>query len=253
MDKPVSVMIADSSESFRKALGELVDSQEDMFMAAEAGDGLEAARLAEELKPEVLITELLLRELEGLALMNRLRERNAMPYTIVVTSFFNDALAERASELGAARFFPKPCRESALIEAIRSRESTRPEAENRQSRRMLFEREHMIEEALICCGVDPCLRGRGYLMAALCAAWDEPELLEGATKRLYPELAERFGTSSVNFERCIRSAIAGAWRDGDAQRRMEFFGGDKTAYLEKKPGNIRFMKLVLERLRKREY
>lgn len=250
MEKPVSVMLADSSESFRKLLGELIDAEEDMFVAACAEDGAEAARLAEELKPDVLITELLLREIEGLAVLKRLKDRSAMPYTIVVTGFFNDNVAELASELGVARFFPKPCRISALIESVRaSRIEDREEAVMKPGV-LRGEKDRRIDDALLQCGFNPYALGWGYTKAALLAAEADESRLEGVTKDLYPELARRFGTSSGNVERCIRSAIDRAWREGDPAAREEWFGSDIAPVLGKRPGNVKFLKLMLDRLKK---
>ena len=246
-DKPVSVMIADSSETFRKMLGELIDAEEDMFVAALAEDGAEAAKLAEEMRPDVLITELLLREMEGVALIRRLKENSAMPYTIVVSGFFNDGLAEMVSELGVKRFFPKPCRIAALIEAIRagrSDDKVESQTDNKEGR------EKTVDEALLRCGFNPYVRGWRYLREAILAAYDAPELLDGVTKVLYPDLARTFDTSAGNFERCIRSAMECAWRDGSAEDRADWFGPELAPLVHKKPGNTKFMKVFLERLRK---
>ncbi len=250
MDRPVSVVIADSSESFRRLMGELIDAEDDMFVAACAGDGAEAARLAEELRPDVLITELLLREMEGLAVLRRLKEREAMPYTIVVTGFFNDAVAEIASELGVARFFPKPCRLTALIESIRASRYGDREEEAVREKIGRAEKEREIEDALLSCGFNPYVLGWRYIKAALLTVAEDESRLEGVTKDLYPELARRFDTSSGNLERCIRSAVERAWQEGDPAAREAWFGVDMAPMLRKKPGNTKFMKLVLERLKK---
>ena len=91
--------------------------------------------------------------------------------------------------------------------------------------------------------------GHGAL-AALLAAEEDESRLEGVTKDLYPELARRFGTSPGNRERCIRSAIERAWREGDGAAREEWFGPELAPMLGKRPGNARFLKLMLERLKK---
>ena len=95
MKKPVSVMIADSSEGFRQLLGEFIDEEDDMYLAGLASNGAEALTLAESLRPDVLITELILKETEGISLLRELKEKNAMPYTIVVSGFFDADQAEK--------------------------------------------------------------------------------------------------------------------------------------------------------------
>ena len=93
--------------------------------------------------------------------------------------------------------------------------------------------------------------GYTYLKAALQMAYDDRELLVGVTKVLYPELAKRFDTSPANLERCIRSAIEIAWKDVSGNKRAEYFGGELPAISEKKPGNTRFMRMVLDRIERK--
>ncbi len=258
MEKAISVVVADYSEDFRILLGEAIDEQSDMYIAASTDDGLEAAQIVEELMPDVLISELLLSKLEGLALLRKLAGRGAQPSTILVSGFYNNDVAKMAGELGVKRFFPKPCSLKELIEAIRQcaakgaddkRERIRERIrERKQLRRAELERE--LDEALFHSGIMAHLRGRDYLRAAILAAAENRELLHGVTKVLYPELAEHFGTSAVSFERCMRKAIERAWRDGNAEKRLEYFGEEYREALREKPGTVTYMKLVLERLDK---
>lgn len=248
MEKPISVLVADSSENFRRLLGELIDAEEDMYVAASADNGREAVELVQRLEPDVLVADLLLREMEGLSMIRQLKEKGSLPKTILCSGFFNDHVAEMASALGVVRFFPKPCRVMGLIESIRScGKGDKPKEQAREGlRRQALERD--IDEALLQSGIMPHLMGYTYLKAALADAYEDRELLVGVTKVLYPDLAERFSTSPENLERCIRSAIEIAWRDETAVKREEYFGKEMWASLQKKPGNTRYMKLVLERL-----
>ncbi len=254
MEKPISVVLADSSESFRKLLGELIDAESDMFVAASADNGLEAAKLVDKLRPDVLICDLLLREMEGLALIRQLKETGRLPHTILVSGFFNDKVAVMASGLGVERFFPKPCRVAGLIESVRAcaccgeDKDAKEEKERARARRAELERE--IDKALMQSGVMPHLQGCDYLREALIVLAEDRSRLVGVTKILYPELAARFGTSATNLERCIRSAIDIAWRDGNKEKREQYFGPERAEILSRKPGNTRYMKLVLEHMDK---
>lgn len=250
MEKPISVVLADSSEGFRRLLSEFIDAEEDMFVAASADNGLEAAERVAALRPDVLVTDLLLREMEGLELIRRLKEEGLMPHTIVVSGFFSDSLACQAVDLGVERFLPKPCRTGALIESIRECSlSPGGKAERVRLRREAMERterEELAEKAVRSSGVMPHLTGYVYLRDAFSQIISDRSKLEGITKVLYPELARRHGTSAENVERCIRSALDLAWKDGSREVREEFFGPELGAALRKRPGNGRYMKTVME-------
>lgn len=253
MEKPISVIVADSSDCFRKMLSELIDAEGDMCVAASVDNGRKAAELILQLEPDVLIADLLLRETEGLNLIAQLKDKGKLPYTILCSGFFNDYVAEEASSLGVARFFPKPCRIMALIESIRGCGGRDKEGE--RLRRSLFreELERDIDEVLLHMGIMPHLMGYTYLKSALAMIYEDRELLTGVTKILYPELAKRFDTSSANLERCIRSAVEIAWRNVEKRTKDEFYGEDGWNSSEKKPGNTRFLRMaldILERKRK---
>lgn len=251
MEKQISVIVADSSDSFRKLLSELIDAEEDMCVTASVDNGQKAAELIQQLEPDVLVADLLLREMEGLSLVAQLREKGKLPYTILCSGFFNDYVAEAASALGVARFFPKPCRVMGLIESIRGCSGRDREEERAREYRRREELERDIEDALFQIGIMPHLMGYTYLKAALQMAYDDRELLVGVTKVLYPELAKRFDTSPANLERCIRSAIEIAWKDAPGNKRAEYFGSEPLAISEKKPGNTRFMRMVLDRIERK--
>ncbi|MBE7017665.1 MAG: response regulator [Ruminococcaceae bacterium] len=246
MEKQISVIIADSSEGFRKMLSELIDAEEDMRVVAAVDNGREASELILRNAPDVLIADLLLREMEGLSLVDQLRNKGKLPYTIFCSGFFNDFVAEKASALGVVRFFPKPCRITALIESIRGCSGRDKSEEMLKQCRFKEELERDIDEILLKIGIMPHLMGYSYLKAALSMTYEDRELLLGVTKVLYPELAKRFDTSPANLERCIRSAIEIAWKEGGRRKRDEYFSDEIWISPDKKPGNTRFMRMVLE-------
>ena len=87
------------------------------FTVEFANDGLSAFKLAQELKPRILITEILVPELDGLSLC---REIKASPLTshIVVLIFSHLHAEDRALEAGADAFLVKPLNEQSLIETV---------------------------------------------------------------------------------------------------------------------------------------
>ena len=90
METKTRVLIADPSEDFRRMLADAIAAEGDMEPAGQAEDGVEALALAAELKPDILLTELVLPRLDGLTLLRRLPETGASPRVIVVSGFYND-------------------------------------------------------------------------------------------------------------------------------------------------------------------
>ncbi len=72
--------------------------------------------------------------------------------------------------------------------------------------------ERLLRELLVECGFNPYLTGYEYLIDAVLACYNEPELLRGKTKVLYPMLAKKYDINISNIDRNIRTLINSAWR-----------------------------------------
>jgi len=116
----ISVLIADDHPVVRQGLSVLLSVHDDMSVAGEAGDGEEALRLAAELQPDVLLLDLKLPVLDGIAVLRELPERAPRTRALVLTSAADRAQAAVAMQAGAAGFLYKDIEPDALVRAIRS-------------------------------------------------------------------------------------------------------------------------------------
>ena len=78
-------------------------------------------------------------------------------------------------------------------------------------------------------------------------AIQEPEIINSITKRLYPNIAEKFDTSSSKVERAIRHAIEVAWNRGKIENINSLFGV-KVYSDNEKPTNGEFIALVADKM-----
>jgi DNA-binding NarL/FixJ family response regulator len=117
---PVTVLIADDHPVVRQGISVLLSVHDDMAVAGEAADGEQALRLAAELRPDVLLLDLKLPGLDGIAVLRQLRERAPRTRALVLTSAADKAQAAAALQAGAAGFLYKDVDPDALVRAIRS-------------------------------------------------------------------------------------------------------------------------------------
>ncbi len=96
-------------------------------------DGPAALERAQELRPEIVITEVLVPKLDGLALCRRLKE-NPETQGIMVLIFSILAAGTRAREAGADAFLMKPLAERRLVDTVRQLMARRGEAQPEESR-----------------------------------------------------------------------------------------------------------------------
>lgn len=116
----IRVLITDDHAVVREGLRTFLELQDGLQVVGEAGDGEEAISEAQRLSPDVILMDLVMPRLDGVAAMRRLRERAPGSRVIVLTSFLDDERLLPAIEAGAAGYLLKDVAPAQLAEAIRA-------------------------------------------------------------------------------------------------------------------------------------
>jgi NarL family two-component system response regulator LiaR len=115
----ISVLIADDHPFVRHGLRAYLETLDDMVVAGEAGNGVEAVELVERLLPDVVLMDLVMPELDGIGAIRRIREIAPSTKVIALTSFDDDERVFPAIKAGAAGYLLKDVRPADLAEAVR--------------------------------------------------------------------------------------------------------------------------------------
>lgn len=110
------VVIADDESIIRMDLKEMLTTL-GYLVVGEAGDGISAVNLARELRPDLVIMDIKMPDLDGIAAAKILTEERIAP-VLLLTAFSQQELVEGAKEAGVVGYVVKPFRESELIPAI---------------------------------------------------------------------------------------------------------------------------------------
>lgn len=110
------VVIADDESIIRMDLREMLTSL-GYLVVGETGDGLSAVNLARELKPDLVIMDIKMPDLDGIQAAKILTEERIAP-VLLLTAFSQQELVEGAKEAGVVGYIVKPFRESELVPAI---------------------------------------------------------------------------------------------------------------------------------------
>jgi DNA-binding NarL/FixJ family response regulator len=117
---PISVLIVDDHPVVRRGLRVLLEVQDGIEVAGEAGDGDTALALAAARTPDVILLDLKLPGVDGIAVLAALKARDSTARVLVLTSATEPALASLALRSGAAGLLYKDVDPDALVRAIRS-------------------------------------------------------------------------------------------------------------------------------------
>jgi DNA-binding NarL/FixJ family response regulator len=112
------VLLVDDQVLIRSGFAALIGSADDLEVVGEAGDGAEAVRLAAELRPDVVLMDIRMPHVDGIAATRLLRSQPDPPQVIVLTTFDADELVLRALQAGAAGFLLKDTPPAEIVRAI---------------------------------------------------------------------------------------------------------------------------------------
>lgn len=118
--KKLSILIADDHPVVRDGLRGMLESQPDFEVVGEAADGAQAIQLAEELKPEIVLMDLRMPQVDGVTAIRAIKSSQAETQILVLTTYDSDADILPAIEAGATGYLLKDSSREELYGAIRA-------------------------------------------------------------------------------------------------------------------------------------
>lgn len=119
MDK-INVVIVDDHPMMRHALQFAIEAEADMRVAGQAADGLEALQVIAACRPDVVVLDLLMPQMDGLETMARLSTCQPAPKILVVSSVEEEATILHALRAGASGYLTKAAGRSDIVAAVRA-------------------------------------------------------------------------------------------------------------------------------------
>jgi DNA-binding NarL/FixJ family response regulator len=116
---PIRVLIADDDALVRSALSMMLSGTDDIRVVAEVADGSEVAAAVDAYKPDLVLMDIRMPRMDGLAATELLRARDDAPAVIVLTTFDADDQVLRALRAGAGGFLLKDTPPVKILEAVR--------------------------------------------------------------------------------------------------------------------------------------
>ena len=116
----IRILVVDDHTVVRDGLTAMLGRQRDFSVAGEAKNGLEAVEAARSLKPDIILMDLRMPELNGVEAMRRIRSEDSGVHFIVLTTFDTDEYIFDAIEAGAKGYLMKDASREELFRAIRT-------------------------------------------------------------------------------------------------------------------------------------
>ena len=195
-------------------------------------------------KPDAAVINLSQSGADAVTVLKRVREAGSKCMICIYSNAPSPMMEREAAEAGAAYFLIKPFDMQAL--ASRIRKAVAP----KDSFRLSFdsELEMAVTDIIHDIGVPAHIKGYYYIRESIMLAVTDMEILNCVTKKLYPEVARRYGTTPSRVERAIRHSIEVAWDRGDIDTLNKYFGYTVNNN-RGKPTNSEFIAMIADNLR----
>ncbi|MEG1581583.1 MAG: sporulation transcription factor Spo0A [Clostridia bacterium] len=258
-NEKIKVLFAEENEVQKVKISEAFSDYSRFEILGFAKNGQQLLTMIENYNPDVVITDLLLGEIDGLSVMEKVIAKGICVKFLIISSLTSDTFVQKALSLNAEYYMIKPVSyadvrgrvcdmmaEKANTAKIFVKENTTADNGKAPVKRNRY-MEEKITNIFITVGIPAHIKGYQFLREAIKMAIDNPEIINSITKELYPSIAVRFDTSASKVERAIRHAIEVAWNRGKIENINSVFGV-KVYSNNEKPTNGEFIALVADKM-----
>lgn len=259
MAKKVKIVIAEDNRNLCQILQDYIQRDDNFELVGVAYNGLEAWDLIQKHDPDLIIMDLVMPNLDGLEVLERINSRTSVPRpkAIMLTAFGHETLTHQAMVMGVDYFILKPFDLEILGKRIKTLtqevEVSNPPplsqtcsavASTGRTLNINMEVTTMMHQL----GIPAHVKGYQYIRDAILMVIEDVSLLGAVTKELYPAIAKKYNTAPSRVERGIRHAIELAWERGHMETLKRIFGYSMNIERQK-PTNSEFIALLADKLR----
>lgn len=246
MSKKINVLMIDDNEYIVNKVKQYFSKHEVIDLVLTAVNGKEGLDLIvnQKDKYDLILMDLIMPEIDGIALLEKMKEKNIQKHVIILTSYKKEYTVKAVSEYNIDYYMLKPFN----LESLEKRILEIMNVKERKVSDKEMDLRIKISDMLHNLGVPSHIRGYQYIRDGIVMMYEEPDMLKGITKEVYPELALKYNTTTSRVERAIRHAIEVSWSRGDYQLMDKYFG-NSIDYDKSKPTNAEFIITLTDRLR----
>ena len=243
----IKVLMIDDNVNLVEMVEDYFENHPKIEIVGKAYDGEEGLKIIKEgsLKYDLIILDLIMPKKDGMGVLKELKEAKIISNIIVATSYNAPDTIRKVSEYGVNYYILKPFELSDLEDKILDTFTiSGKKTINIFNNNLQISISKMLHEL----GMPSHIKGYQYIREAISMVYDNPDIVGGITKELYPELASKFDTTVSRVERAIRHAIEVSWNRGDWDL-MEEICGHSVDSDKAKPTNSEFIVTVADKLR----
>ena len=244
MGKQKVVILQDNQSSIEE-VEKVFNNAQDFLVVGKSDDGKEGLKILEETLPDLLVVSLVLKNVDGFSVIEKVRAGYPSIKIIVISAFTSENIINRAMNFGAEYYIAKPFDCENVLKRLRELSLDGPFENVVLSKKSMLDEK--ISKIFISVGIPPHIKGYQYLREGVKMAVKNPDIINNITKQLYPQIGQRYSTTASKVERAIRHAIEVAWNRGRIET-INSLLGIRAFIGNDKPTNGEFIALIADKM-----
>ena len=243
----IKVLMIDDNQSLVDMVKEYFDNHNRIEVVLSCKDGEEGLNtiISKGDEYDIILLDLVMPKKDGLYVLEELNKRGIEKNIIVETSYNEPKVIRKVSEYGVNYYILKPFDledlENRVLEVFKQLDN---KSFNLYKNNLEISITRMLHEL----GMPSHIKGYQYIREGIMMIYNNPDIIGGITKELYPDIATKFDTTVSRVERAIRHAIEVSWNRGNWDLMEDVFG--HSVDIDKaKPTNSEFIVTIADKLR----
>ena len=245
--KKIRVLMIDDNIKLTEMVSEYFKNNEKIEISKCCYDGEEGLNYILDNKDsyDLILLDLIMPKKDGIYVLDELKKKDLINNLIVETSYNAPDVIRKVSEYGVNYYILKPFElsdlENRILDVMKQNDS-------RSINLFQHNLELSVTKILHELGMPSHIKGYQYIREGIMMIYNNPDIIGGITKELYPDVATKYDTTVSRVERAIRHAIEVSWNRGNWDLMEEVFG--HSIDIDKaKPTNSEFIVTVADKLR----
>lgn len=222
MNKKIRIVVLTEDYLLKESLVNKINSNSDYEIIGIFDDGIKCLKYLINHESDLFVIDFMLTNIDAVGLITQLKKNNPQSFKkLICISDFDILIFDILKELSIDYCLRKPFNLDYFMEIVKRMFDDKFENSKKQDNKLI---KNELNKIFIDIGVPCHLKGYNYLLTGISEVCNNINLLDEVTKKLYPSIARKCGTTASRVEQLIRHVIKVTWMNGNQKELEKIFG-----------------------------
>lgn len=222
MNKKIRIVVLTEDYLLKESLVNKINSNSDYEIIGIFDDGIKCLKYLINHESDLFVIDFMLTNIDAVGLITQLKKNNPQSFKkLICISDFDILIFDILKELSIDYCLRKPFNLDYFMEIVKRMFDDKFENSKKQDNKLI---KNELNKIFIDIGVPCHLKGYNYLLTGISEVCNNINLLDEVTKKLYPSIARKCGTTAPRVEQSIRHVIKVTWMNGNQKELEKIFG-----------------------------